>query len=257
MNYVAALAWLAAAFRRSSFEGTQISTVSLEKVESLTAIEFRVTPKPLMADEKDQTLCWHGLFRHTVVACGFEVAFRQTGIGLELGLDLMVELAENSKPFNYAGKFFMIGSYSALIPTALLDDHSIQWHLFRSPDPNGLSLQDLPEISALSVPKTCTNGLDIRKFLQTLQHQRHFCGWSRNARITLGTCPRKGGKYTIQGFTNAPEISRKATLASFNAGIASSGLGYAGPSASGTWTITSTRKTIFRNSCAKFRDHFA
>ena len=195
-----------------------------------------------MADGKDQTPCWHGLFRHTVVACGFEVAFRQTGIGLELELDLMIELAENSKPFNYAGKFFMIGSHSALIPTALLDDHSIQWHLFTSPDPNGLSLQDLPEISALPVPKTCTNSLDIRKFLQTLQHQRHFCGWSRNARITLGTCPRKGGKYTIRGFTNAPEISRKATLDSFNTGIASSGLGHAGPSASGTWTITSTRK---------------
>ena len=57
MDYVAALAWLAAALRRSSFKGTQISTVSLKKVESLTVIEFRITPKALIADGKDQTPC--------------------------------------------------------------------------------------------------------------------------------------------------------------------------------------------------------
>lgn len=242
MDYVAALAWLAAALRRSSFEGIQTSTVSFEKAESLSGTEFRITPNALMANSQEQVPCWHDLSRHTVVAFGFEVASRQSGIGLELALDLMVELAENAKPLNYAGRLFMIGSHSALIPTALLDDRSIQWHFFKTPDPDGLSLKNLPKISALSVPKIRTNDIDIRTVFQTLQHRRHFCGWSRNARITLGTCPRKGGKYTIQGFTNAPEILREVKLASFNAGVASNGLGYAGPSVSGTWTITSTRK---------------
>lgn len=252
VDYVAALAWLAAALRRSSCEETQMSTVSFEKAESLVGTEFRITLKALMADGKEQVLCWHDLFRHTVVAFGFEVASRQSGVGLELVLDLMVELAENAKPFNYAGKFFMIGSHSALIPTALLGDHSMQWHLFKSPDRNGLSLQDLPEISALSVPETYTNDVDMKRFFQRLQYRRHFCGWSRSARITLGTCPQKGGKYTVRGFTNAPEISREAKLTSFNAGIASSGLGFAGPSISGTWNIASARKQFSETPVQRF-----
>ena len=214
------------------------------KAESLTDVAFKLTQKALRADSKDQWSCWHGLFRHSVVAVGFEVAARQHGIGLELTLELMVELAENAKPLNYAGRFILVGLHSALIPVSVFNDHSIQWHLFISSNPDGIILQDLPEASALSVPATCKNDLDIRIFFQALKNRRHFCGWCRNARITLGACPREGGNYTTRGFTNTPEILKRAKFASFNAGIASSGLGFAGPSFSGTWTITTNRKNF-------------
>ena len=230
--------------RRSSFEGVSISTVFIEKAESSTDVAFKLTQDALRADSKDQWPCWYGLFRHSVVAFGFEVASRQHGIGLELTFELMVELAENAKPLNRAGSFILIGLHSALIPVSVFDDHSIQWHLFTSSNPDGITLQDLPETSALAVPTTCKNDLDIRTFFQTLKNRRHFCGWCSNARITLGACPQEGGRYTISGFTKTPEISKIPKFASFNAGIASSGLGYAGPSFSGTWTITSTRKNF-------------
>ena len=252
MDLVAALAWLAAALRRSSFEGTSTSTVSFEKVETLTGTAFKITPKALRVDSKDPYPCWYGLFRHTVVAFGFEVASRQSGIGLELPLELMVELAGNTKPLKYTGNFFMISLQSALIPTAVLDDDSIQWHLFTSSDPNGITLQDLPKVSALSVPATCNNDLEIRRFSQALKNRRHFCGWCRNVRINLGTRPREGGKYTVRCVTRTPEILKEARLASFNAGISSSGLGYAGPSFFGTWTITSTQKHFSETPVQRF-----
>ena len=216
--------------------------MSFKKAESQTGIAFQITPKALRPVRKDPSSCWYNLFRHSVVASGFEIPSRQCGTGLELTLELMAELTENAKPLKYAGKFLMISLHSALIPTVIWDDQSIQWHLFTSSNCDGISLQDLPEESVLPVPATCNNDLDIRSFFQALKIRRHFLGWCRNARITLGTCPREGGKYTLRDFTKTPETSKEVKFSSFNAGIASSGLGYAGPSFSGTWTITSTRK---------------
>lgn len=48
--------------------------MSIVKAESLTDVAFKLTQKALRADSKDQWSCWHGLFRHSVVAFGFEVA---------------------------------------------------------------------------------------------------------------------------------------------------------------------------------------
>ena len=79
-------------------------------------------------------------------------------------------------------------------------------------------------------------------------------------RITLGTCPREGGKYTIRSFTKTPETSKEVKFSSFNAGIASSGLGYAGPSLSGTcilWNLDHHQysETFFGSSPRTFRVH--
>ena len=54
VDYIAALAWLSAALRRSSFEGISVSTVSIVKEESLTDVAFKLTQKALRADSKDQ-----------------------------------------------------------------------------------------------------------------------------------------------------------------------------------------------------------
>ena len=252
VNYIATLAWLSATLRRSSFEGISVSTVSIVKAESLTDVAFKLTQKALRADSKDQWSCWHGLFRHNVVAFGFEIATRQHDIGLKLTLELMIELAKNAKPLNYAGRFILIDLHSALISVSIFNDHSIQWHLFISSNPDEIILQDLSKASALSVPATCKNDLDIRIFFQALKNRRHFCEWCRNARITLDACPREEDNYIIRGFTNTPEILNRAKFAFFNVEIAFSGLGFAGPSFSGTWTITTTRKNFSELSMQRF-----
>lgn len=235
-----ALAWLAAAMRRSSSEETSFSRASFEKTESLTHIAFRIYPEALTLNNEDQKLCWHGLFRQSVVASGFDVVSRRGGIGLEISLELLIELTENAKPFNYTGNLFLIGTHSALIPVTILDDHSIQWHLHISPDE--ISLQDLPENSALSIPATCIDDLKIKEFFQSLRSKRHFLGWCRHAKINLGISPHLGGMYRTKAFTQTSEKSKEIKFSSFSVGIASSGSGFAGPSATGTYTIAGTRK---------------
>ena len=146
----------------------------------------------------------------------------------------MVEFAENAKPLNYAGRFILIDLHLALIPVLVFDDHSIQWHLFISSNPDGINLEDLSKASALPVPATCKNDIDIKSFFQALKNRKHFCGWCRNARITLGASSQEGGNYTPKGYTKISEISKIARFVSVNAGIAFSGLSYVGPSFSAT-----------------------
>lgn len=235
-----ALAWLAAAMRRSPAEETSFSTVSFEKTESDTHIAFRISLQALTLYSDDQRPCWYGLFRHSVVASGFKVAQRRRGIGLEIPLELLIGLSENAMPLGYAGNLFLIGTHSALIPTAILDDQSIQWHLLISL--KEISLQDLPKTSALSIPATCSDEFDIKGFFQSLRSKRHFLGWCRNARINLGVSPEMGREYATKAFTKTSEKSKEIKFTSFNAGIASGGLGFGGPSAGVTFTIAGTRK---------------
>lgn len=235
-----ALAWLAAAMRRSPLEETSFSRVSFEKSESQTRIAFEIYPEDLALNNEDQRLCWDGLFRHSVVASGFEVVRRRCGIGLEISLELLIGLTENAKPFNHAGNLFLIGTHSALIPITILNDHSIQWHLHIPLDE--ISLQDLPVESAIAIPATCNDDLKIKELLQSLRSKRHFLGWCRHAKINLGISPHLGGMYRAKAFTNTSEKSKEIKLNSFNAGIASSGSGFAGPSATATFTIAGTRK---------------
>ena len=87
----------------------------------------------------------------------------------------MIELAKNAKPLNYAEMFILIDLHLAFISVLIFDDHSIQWHLFISSNPDEINIEDLSKAFAFSVPATCKNDIDIRSFFQTLKNRRHFC----------------------------------------------------------------------------------
>ncbi|MCJ1428570.1 hypothetical protein MMC29_006480 [Sticta canariensis] len=226
VDCILALAWLAAAMWTSPAEETSFLMVSFEKTEPDTHIAFRISLQALTLN--------------TSLRLDSKLPRDDVELDWKYPLELMIGLTENTMPLGYAGNLFLIGTHSALIPTAILDGHSLQWHLLISL--KEISLQDLPKTSALSFPATCSNEFDIKGFFQSLRSKRHFLGWCRNARIYLGVRPEMGGKSATIAFTKTSEKSKEIKFTSFNAGIASGGLGFGGPSVGVTFTMYSTRK---------------
>lgn len=153
---------------------------------------------------------------------------------------------------NSDGKLILMGFSTALVPTSSFAEKSIQWHLITSPHKDGISLQDVRSTSARSVEEFPEQGFSRGEFLRTFGMRRHFLGWCKSIKITLGTHPRDGGRYTNGGCTRASESTFTVTFTSLTAMAGSSGLGYGGVTLGGTWTVSRNRYNPFADVTQRF-----
>ena len=150
------------------------------------------------------------------------------------------------------GKFILMRLSTALVPISSLAEQSIQWHLITSSHEDGISTQDVRSTGIMSVEKFPEQGFNREEFLQLYGIKRHFLGWCKSVKITLGTNPRDGGTYSNTECTNASESTRTFKFTSFTAMAGSSGLGFGGATLGGTWTVSQNRYNPFADASQRF-----
>jgi hypothetical protein len=138
------IAWLAATFRKPR-GGQMIRSQAVLLPSSRSpadsyscVLDLTLTaPSPVPYEKETAGSCWIPLLRHSVLACGFPIASRDEGEGLEVPAPLMMHLAGIRYPMAYAeGTIFRSrhrpdsDDFSMLVPTERLGD-AIQWHFIQ------------------------------------------------------------------------------------------------------------------------------
>ena len=120
-------------------------------------------------------MCWHSLFKDGVLACGFPIAERAEGDGLEISFPLMVLFAKVSVSMDYDNGTILLGPSSLLFPSKRLHN-AVQWHYVEAND-NQVLVNTLN-----SCPERIQEG-DI----SNLTSLKTFLGYYTHALVFLGT----------------------------------------------------------------------
>ncbi|KAI1094982.1 hypothetical protein F5B19DRAFT_505096 [Rostrohypoxylon terebratum] len=145
-----------------------------QRVEQKFAIKYQVeddTVKP----QSPEGRCWHPLFVNPIIVQGFPISERcETGTGLEMPLNMLVELAGARYIDTFQSRVFIKGFSTMLVPTKQSGD-LLCWHLLLNSDPN-------KRISYLDcdIENTCIE-------MNALEHYRHVLGWCSDALSIAGT----------------------------------------------------------------------
>ena len=252
MSAVEEISWLCAALRNSTVQEPSFSKVSIQQDTSAVIPKFNMCVLNLQSMSQRLAACWRPLFRRSVVAYEFPISARKDEIGLEIPLDVMLYLSGVDTAVNSDGKFILMGFSTALVPLSSFAEQSIQWHLITSSHENGISLRDVQSTGARSVKEFPERGFSREEFLDAFGKKRHFLGWCKNVKITLGTHPKYGGKYTNSTYTRASESRLTFTFTSVTATAGSSGLGYGGATLGGGWTVSKNRYSPFTDVNQRF-----
>lgn len=118
--------------------------------------------------------CWHRMFRNPVMVTGYPISTKSAGLGLELPLDMMAELAGADRAVEFDGKIFVKGFSTMLIATKLVQDLLV-WHYLYSSQGE--------RISYLDHSITPTNKINLFQ----LQNARHVVGWCASSKYYAGT----------------------------------------------------------------------
>lgn len=186
-------------------------------------------------------MCWHSLFPHSVIAYNFPIRSRTQGIGVEISFETMIQLSGVDRPIEHYGNLILLGISNALVPTAILGEDSLQWHLVTSYHEDGIALRNIPRTSVIPVQNVLQEDISYQEFFELMQKKRHFLGWCRQVKVTLGCSPANGGDYSNLDYTSAREDLRTRALTSVNTTVGSSGAGFFGGTVGGTWTVYSNR----------------
>ncbi|KAL8995573.1 MAG: hypothetical protein Q9169_004715 [Polycauliona sp. 2 TL-2023] len=124
------------------------------------------------------------------------------------------------------------GLSTALIPIKYCNEGAaIQWHLLQTQSPDGF----LEELG------TVPNFLKVQD-IRPLLEKTAYLGWCKDASILLGTSVFNHS--AVNWSSPAPKRSTIA-VSGFSLGVASSGLGFLGPSATMNFTIAKSQRTRF------------
>ncbi|KAL9086103.1 MAG: hypothetical protein Q9165_007315 [Trypethelium subeluteriae] len=183
------LAWLGAALRLSPrSSGICSSTPSIlasqvpESAGSRSAISVRILfDMSPYSDESVSTdldsTCWHAMFCNPVVVNGYPILARpENEEGLELSLNMMIDLAEVEFVTPYDEVLILKGFCTMLVPTRR-EANSITWHF--------LFNQDGKRIPYHAFRDRCPDWISTDKLnvdLLKTGRLRHFVGWA--SRIT-------------------------------------------------------------------------
>jgi hypothetical protein len=114
------------------------------------------------------------MFRNPVMVNGFPIANNSnTGLGIEMPLNMMAELAGAAKAVEFQGKVVIKGFSTMLVATKLLGDMLVWHYLFNS---------NRDRISFLDI---ALEGTDDMSLLQ-LDNVRHVVGWSPDCMYNAG-----------------------------------------------------------------------
>jgi hypothetical protein len=272
------LGWMTSAFQTAagSVSSSLITFGQVPTVHSSTAhFRFSIsgTESPRLSGA-----CWLPLVRNSIIAFGFEIPARTGQKGLELSFDELVTICGIEYPINRDGRVIFLGLSTILVPTAIFDDCSIQWHVILAQDPSRLQralhgldsslsifharyirdfryyTQDNYRMSDTGAPTF--KGQTITgwpAFLSRLRGARHFLGWCKNVDIILGTAI---GQYTSVSWTRAAESKTQKVPSADGFSLGTGGKGIFGASYSRSYTITQNRdqRFPFANRKAKYED---
>ena len=134
--------------------------------------------------------CWIPLLRESVLSCGFPIAQRDEGLGLEIPFNLMMYLSGVHYPVEYGqGIVFRShvregsGDYSMLVPTRKLET-SVQWHFFEGA--TGASANDAERTKFLE-DMANPNFWYQTKDIESLVECRAFLGYCSCAKVLIGS----------------------------------------------------------------------
>ncbi|EPE02706.1 pfs domain protein [Ophiostoma piceae UAMH 11346] len=119
--------------------------------------------------------CWLGLFEHVVIAEGFPILLRETGLnGLELSMELMPALTGATYLVNFGNRTFIKG-FSTMLAVTGITDSIVLWHFLHNDEHEYISYNDarLPDAKSTEAPLTLS--------LSLLKQRRHIVGWSHTA----------------------------------------------------------------------------
>ena len=226
------LAWLAATIRTSKNSTLRKSRAQLFFQDSLSSEadeSYDLTLEPLEDSDGDPVMCWHPLFVNAIIAVQFPIAERTHGDGIELSPFLMARLAGIIMPVEFLGGYILKGLSTALIPLEEFEgDRAIQWHLF---------LTELTD-DVIDIKDDFYKVEDVK----TLMERKAYLGWCKVSKVTLGT---HEANVVDVGWSDPSAKQQRMKFSGVSLGVASSGLGIFGPSASANFTLASNCQPRF------------
>ena len=205
--------WLAAVCRPPEQGSVHASSVAFEKVgrDRFTIRTEPLRPLPSPRSKNSVGCCWINMFDGGyVLAQGFPVPTRKSGLGIELSFDMMIEQAMTYHTISHRGSIILKGRHTALVPIlvegigTLEQSEEVQWHLIgkkpklvqvdlmeESKRLEGYYLTDVeftsedPDLSWEAIDQ---GGLEMlpMKSIQELSGKRMFVGHFPKAQVLLG-----------------------------------------------------------------------
>ncbi|KAF2228897.1 hypothetical protein EV356DRAFT_35524 [Viridothelium virens] len=137
--------------------------------------------------------CWIPLLRESTLTCGFPISPRDTGLGLEIPVPLMMHLAGVHLPIEYNDQGIVFRShirpdprdFSVLVPTQKLEK-AIQWH-FAETKTHQADPDDDNERSRFMNDMANSDSWYQTKDLDVLLNSRAFLGCWPHAKVLIGT----------------------------------------------------------------------
>ncbi|ETS77176.1 hypothetical protein PFICI_11050 [Pestalotiopsis fici W106-1] len=192
------LMWISCALRSSNFSevGTcqpsvgTISTTNRSDSCVTMHIELTATPKLARLRGSESGACWQGLFQNPLVVECYPIALRCSGLamGLQLSLNTLMALVQDSRLVSYMGKLF-IKTFSTLLVAVKIVDNVILWHVISNKDNSYIYYHDQRvDMLGIEVASSILQQVDIAEM-------KHVVGWTPNADNLAGT---QGGQYQIR-----------------------------------------------------------
>lgn len=124
--------------------------------------------------------CWLPIFCGASIFRGFPIPKRQNEMGLELPLDIMVEIAGVRHAVEFEGSVVLKGFSSMFVPIRRSEDR-VQWHLICNPDCE-------TRLSYGDTLGRCHNRATLEEVnLECLRTTRAIVGWCSGAGALLGS----------------------------------------------------------------------
>lgn len=180
------IAWLGAALQSPLPESVGLSTC-LPVIKSISSITSpgslylheilchvsSTRPIPVDDEEIVTGACWHHMFLNPIIVGGYPVLAKSSGLGVEMPLNMMAQLAGTDRAVEFDGNIFLKGFSTMLVVTKVLEDLLV-WHYHYNRQGNRLSYLDHDHSNVDSIG------------LHKLQTARHVVGWCANHEYYTG-----------------------------------------------------------------------
>jgi hypothetical protein len=181
------VAWLTATFRLPKGGSPTTSTINFQPYETALYNDpsinghFRISLCTRMQEQEVSdsssvsAKCWLPLFREGVLACGFPIARREEGEGLEIPFELMTLFAGVRGSLVHGDGNILVGPCRVLFPTRRLHE-AVQWHYIEAHDNQAL----IDVLNSIDNRVCRTDSSDFAKL-------RAFLGYYKHALVYAGT----------------------------------------------------------------------
>ena len=180
-------AWLGAACREhSTLERLGSCSIIIDRAASAgPCVTFAYSLSDLKQESQPagNASCWRALFRNAVIAHGYPTKRRrQNEQGLEIPLQIMLEIGLTDTVTNYNNGIVIDGLQSMFVPVGRSKD-SIQWHFLYSKQEECMMYNEADKVCPGRLRTDCLDE-------SALSTSRHFVGWTTTAETLFGILPR-------------------------------------------------------------------